>query len=170
MTEINRVRAHPAVYAAELLKGSNTPAVLEAAAFLERQPPMPPLDADPALQRSATRHVVDQGRAGSRSHVGTDGSTVRQRVAAAGLRAALVGEEIAFDADTAVGVVRQLVIDDGVPDRAHRAVLFHDGLASAGAACGPHAAYRTICVIDIAGPTVASRSADRGAVLASLGH
>ncbi len=170
MTEINRVRAHPAAYAAELLKGSSAPAVLEAAAFLERQPPMPPLDIDPALRQSATRHVVDQGRTGSRSHLGTDGSTVRQRVAAAGLRASLVGEEIAFDADTAAGVVRQLVIDEGVPDRDHRAVLFHNGLASAGAACGPHAAYRMICVIDVAGPAVADRSRDRGAVLASLGN
>jgi uncharacterized protein YkwD len=131
---------------------------------------MPPLRVDPALQRSATRHAVDQGRTGSHSHVGTDGSTVRQRVAAAGLRPALVGEEIAFDADTAVGVVRQLVIDEGVPDRGHRAVLFHGGLALAGAACGPHAAYRTICVIDVAGPTVADGSRDRGALLASLGN
>jgi|GEM_PF-489380 len=169
LAEINRVRADPAAYAEELSIGSSAPVVREAVDFLRHQAPMPPLDVNSNLQQSAIRHVIDQGRTGSRSHLGTDGSTVRQRVYAAGLRASLIGEEIAFDADTAAGVVRQLVIDEGIPDRGHRAVMFHDGLASAGAACGPHAAYRMICVIDIAGPTLVDHTLNGGLVVATAG-
>jgi len=153
LAEINRVRTHPSDYADELLKGSQAPIMLEAAAFLRKQTPLPPLNANDSLAVSAARHVDDQGRTGGRSHISTDGSTVRQRVAAAGLEPSLVGEEIAFSADTGAGVVRQLIVDDGIPDRGHRTSLFNKDLAAAGAACGPHSLYRSMCVIDIAGPT-----------------
>jgi uncharacterized protein YkwD len=156
---INSVRTNPKAYADDLIRGSQADVVLEAAAFLRRQEPLPPLHIDGRLEKSAERHVADQGPTGSHSHVGTDGSTVRDRVEQAGVYAPRVGEEIAFDAISAEGVVRQLIVDDGVPDRGHRKTLFNDRIVSAGAACGPHAKYNVICVIDIAG----SSTGDRGA-------
>jgi uncharacterized protein YkwD len=151
LAEINAARTDPAAYAARL-KGSNDPEVLEAIDFLKRQRPLPPLEPHVALLTAAARHAADQGRAGTRSHVGTDGSTVRDRVVAAGVKPVEVGEEIAFDADTGMGVARQLIVDAGVPDRAHRTSLFDASLRNAGVACNPHATYRVICVIDVAGP------------------
>jgi uncharacterized protein YkwD len=151
LAEINAARTDPAGYAARL-KGSNTPEVQEAIDFLKRQRPLPPLKPHVALLTAASRHAADQGRAGTRSHVGTDGSSVRDRVVAAGARPTEVGEEIAFDADSGMGVARQLIVDFGVPDRAHRTSLFNASLAYAGVACTPHTTYRLICVIDVSGP------------------
>lgn len=149
---INRVRMNPQLYADELVKGSHAEVVLEAAAYLRNRTPLPPLFLNKMLEQSAARHVADQGPTGSRSHVGTDGSTVRTRVEAAGLRAQIIGEEISFDTNSAEGIVRQLIVDAGVPDRGHRRTLFDVRIASGGAACGMHAKYNVICVIDIAGP------------------
>ena len=126
--------------------------MLEAIDFLKRQSPLSPLTVQVALLTAASRHAADQGRAGTRGHVGADGSSVRDRVVAAGAKPTEVGEEIAFDADSGMGVARQLIVDDGVPDRRHRAGLFKASLTNAGVACNPHATYRMICVIDVSGP------------------
>jgi hypothetical protein len=45
--------------------------------------------------------------------------------------------------------MRQLIVDDGVADRGHRSIVFSGELRYAGAACGPHPVYRTMCVIDL---------------------
>jgi len=151
LAEINAARTDPAGYAAKL-GGSNSPDIQEAVAFLKRQSPLSPLKLQVALLTSAARHAADQGSTGSRSHVGSDGSTVWDRVVDAGLKPEEVGEEIAFDADTGMGVARQLIVDYGVPDRGHRASLFNASLTYAGVACNPHATYKLICVIDVSGP------------------
>ena len=121
-------------------------------AFLKRQSPLSPLKSQVALLTSAARHAADQGSTGSRSHIGSDGSTPYDRVVAAGAKPAEVGEEIAFDADTGMGVARQLIVDYGVPDRGHRVGLFSASMTYAGVACNPHTTYTLICVIDVSGP------------------
>jgi uncharacterized protein YkwD len=47
--------------------------------------------------------------------------------------------------------VQGLLIDDGVADRGHRRNLLDPAVRVAGIACGRHAAYGTMCVIDLAG-------------------
>jgi uncharacterized protein YkwD len=51
---------------------------------------------------------------------------------------------------TARDVVRQLIIDEDVPDRGHRNDLLDPVLRRAGVGCAPHPTYRVICVIDLA--------------------
>jgi len=45
--------------------------------------------------------------------------------------------------------MRQLIVDDGVADRGHREIVYSAELRFAGAACGPHPVYGTMCVIDL---------------------
>ena len=62
----------------------------------------------------------------------------------------MIAEVISYGQEDAAAVVRQLIIDDGVADRSHRHDIFSPTLTAAGAGCGPHRMYGTMCVIDLA--------------------
>jgi hypothetical protein len=47
-------------------------------------------------------------------------------------------------------IVMTLIVDQGVRDRGHRRNIFYRYFKVGGAACGPHARYGTMCVIDFA--------------------
>jgi Cysteine-rich secretory protein family len=141
-----------ALYAPENPRGQMTReglrALDDAIAFLERQRPLPPLDRGELLVLAAQDHVADQGPSGTRGHVSPDGATPAERVRRHG-GGTLVGEGISYGYADAEQVVRQLVIDDGVPDRSHRLLLFNQELRYAGIGCGSHRRYGHMCVIDV---------------------
>jgi uncharacterized protein YkwD len=122
----------------------------EAIRFLGRQPPLPPLAALPLLARAAADHVADQGPRAGEGHEGSDGSTPADRIRRrGGSRYGWTGEVIAYGPETPVAVVRGLIIDDGVPGRGHRMLLFSGRYLFAGAACGPHRGWRFMCVVEV---------------------
>ncbi|MGH7023870.1 MAG: CAP domain-containing protein [Caulobacteraceae bacterium] len=122
----------------------------EAIDFMRRQAPLPPLAEDGALVRSATRFAAEAGPAGIVGHFGGRGSSPAERIPAACLGAGMIAEVISYGQSDAAGVVRHLIIDDGLPSRSHRRDLFSPALTAAGAGCGPHRVYGTMCVIDLA--------------------
>ena len=180
VAEINRVRIDPPGYAAFLesqlryydgnvirrpgetwIRTVEGPAaVLDAIRVLRALPSRPPLDFSEALSRAAADHVRDQGPAGVMGHDGTDGSTMASRIQRYGTWDVTISENIDYGSATARDVVMSLVIDDGVENRGHRRNILNPEIRVAGAACGPHQHYRTMCVIDHAGrftPTPAGR-------------
>jgi uncharacterized protein YkwD len=178
LAEINRLRANPERYARRLRAvrawyhgdvmrapgdgiGVRTheglAALDEAIADVESRAPLPPLVTNPRLAASAARLAESQGATGQVGHISPDGKKPGQRMRAAGLYAGITEEDISYGASTAEAVVRQLLVDDGVPDRGHRLSLFEPGLSVAGVSCGPHVRYGSMCVIDLAGAVVASR-------------
>jgi hypothetical protein len=182
VAELNRVRADPPAYALELeqhrqhFRGLNVHepgehiyrrtkegrlALEEAIVALRHQVPLPPLTANTLLAIAAADHVRDQGVIGTRGHGGSDGSSPIDRALRRGLRPWAVGEVISYGPESAVAVVRELIIDDGVPDRGHRAAIFNPDFGRAGAACGPHRGYRKMCVVDFASLTDAPAGALR---------
>ena len=169
IAEINLVRADPQAYAAELrayrrlyqgkavifpdreqglATQEGVAAVDEAIRFLERQTPLPPLAESATFTGSARDHARDHGRSGGLGHRGSDGSTPGQRVQRRG-GGIYVTESVTYGPAGAMDVVRQLIIDDGVKGRGHRKMLFAPRWQYAGAACGPHPAYRWMCVVDL---------------------
>ncbi len=146
---INFARTHPADYARSMEVSQRTRASEEAIEFLERQSPRAPLTANARLARAAARHAADQGPPGLIGHTGSDGSMVRDRVQEAGVFSSVVAEEISFGQNTADAVVRQWIVDEGVPDRAHRSDLFDSVFRFGGVACGRHRIYGSMCVIDL---------------------
>lgn len=120
----------------------------EAIRFLRGRAPLVPLAPSDVLQRAAADHVAEQSRTGRTGHYDQDGSSPADRVERHG-GGTQVAEVIAYGARDAKDVIRLLVVDDGVPDRGHRVVMFADHLRYAGVACGPHPQYGTMCVIDM---------------------
>lgn len=179
LTEINFVRTHPRDYADELrryrelfdgrvvrlpgdpigeMTNEGTGAVDDAIDFLERQAPLPALEPGDLLARAAQDFANEQGANGYTGHRSADGDTPGDRVKRLG-GGIYVGETISYGYDDPAAVVRQLIIDDGLPSRGHRALIFSPGSLYAGVGCGFHARDRFMCVIDYSaspdgGPTM----------------
>ena len=122
----------------------------EAIDFLANQRPLRPLNDSQGLSAAATRLAAEQAQSGRVGHT----SALRERTEAHGVWSGMVAETISYGMATPEAVVQQLIIDDGVPDRGHREVLFDQSLSAAGVGCGPHRTYRNMCVIDFAGAVV----------------
>lgn len=129
-------------------------AVDEAILFLEAQAALPPLARSTPLDRAAADHATEQGRTGRVGHDGADGSSPHDRMRRHG-RWRATAEAIAYG-PTPEPAVMQLIVDDGVPDRGHRTILFSPTYRLVGAACSPHPVWRTVCVLNFATPTAVS--------------
>ncbi len=151
LAAINAARGDPAAFARRLEREPATAARDEAIDFLLSHRSMPPLAPWAALDASADGHAADLGRRSRVSHVGADGSTLRDRTQRAGVWSMMVAEEISLGQDSEFGVAAQLIIDDGVAGAGHRADLFNPLLRNAGVGCAAHPAYGSVVVIDLSG-------------------
>ncbi len=178
LAELNFARAHPQEYAEALKREpvsawerslasdptaeADVVAYDQAIEFLRRQQPLPPLQADAQLAAAAWEHVAAQGPAGRVGHESADGERFDARLRRHGVSARVAAEDIAYGPKDAHDVVRELIIDRGVPDRGHRRNIFLASIQSAGAVCGPHRDYNAMCVIDFSSappPQAAERPA-----------
>jgi len=171
VVELNLARTQPAAYI-EILKeyrgfikgnylerpgeitvvlNEGVKAVDQAIAFLQKQKPIPPLALSKGLSLAARDHARDQGKTGQTGHTGSDKSTMGQRIERYGQWQSTAGENIAYGGETARDMVIQLIVDDGVPSRGHRANIFNASFMVVGVAFGTHPGYRTLCVQDFAG-------------------
>jgi uncharacterized protein YkwD len=156
LDEINLARTHPSDYAGMVearmpsVPGADERCFAEAAAFLRRQRPLEPLQSAPGLEASARLQVADQGGSGGRGHRGTDGSNPWSRMARTGQWTGREGENISYGYTDARTIVVTLIVDQGVPNRGHRRIIFSPAFKIAGAARGPHARFGAMCVIDFA--------------------
>lgn len=125
-------------------------AVDEAIAFLQRQRPRPPLEWTEGLARAAAELVRAQAHSGETGH-GRGKLSMEARVGRQVEWTGSIGENISYGPNDGLDVVLQLIVDDGVPGRGHRANIFSPDFRLAGVACGPHPTLRTSCVIDFAG-------------------
>jgi len=171
LARINHARQHPQDYARELreyrshIRGGilylpgdangiitreGRASVDEAIDFLEAMAPLPPLSMAEVLAMAARDHADEQGYSGGFGHVSDDGASPGERVRRRG-GDIYVGESISYGFDDPDAVVRQLVIDDGVPDRGHRKLLFARDFRYAGVGCAAHRRTRYLCVIDLSG-------------------
>jgi uncharacterized protein YkwD len=167
--EMNLARQNPALYAtyieelrprydsdSVLLPGGTRwrmkeglRAINEAVRFLRAAQPEGPLTLSPGMCRAAADHCADQA-GGRTGHGGSDQSTPGTRLSHYGVWTGVWGENIAYGKTTAREIVRALIIDDGHPARPHRGNIFNPNFNYAGAACGAHARYGSVCTINFA--------------------
>ena len=120
----------------------------ETISWLGRQAPLGRIEPSALLAKAAAAHLADQARTGRQGHAGADGSSPGERVRRLG-GGTYVAEIISYGSVDAVDAMRQLIVDDGVADRGHREIVYSSELRYAGAACGPHPVYGSMCVIDL---------------------
>jgi uncharacterized protein YkwD len=159
--ELNLARTQPQAYARALQEVANLSrasgayddpaAYSEAVAFLMRQPALPPLGADQALEGAALAHADYQGPQGGFGHEGGGEESLSDRLHHHGAYAMMMAEDISYGYRNPREVVLQLIVDAGVPSRGHRANIFNPAFREAGVACGPHRVYGAMCVVDFAG-------------------
>lgn len=171
LAEINLARTKPATYAgfirdyrkqfrgklyiqdrtSRIQTSEGVLAVDEAIAYLSRQRFLPPLAWSDGLAAAAAELAEEQGESGGTGHAGRQGQGMQERVERHGTWERQIAENIGYGPSDARSMVMQLIIDDGVRDRGHRKNIFTAGFGVAGAACGPHPRFGTMCVIDFAG-------------------
>ena len=156
--EINLARTAPRHYAqilasrmAEYQGIEGESAIREAVHFLETAHPLRPLVLSDGLCSGALTHVLDLGPVGGRGHLGSGGTTPWDRMARFGQWTGLAGENIYYGQRDARGIVISLIVDDGERTRGHRKNIFSPAFHYIGIACGPHASFGRMCVIDFAG-------------------
>lgn len=170
VNELNIARTHPKLYADLLTEykkyysgkyinipgrvtiatNEGTKAVDEAINFLKKQPELNPFRLSKGMSLGAKDHVVDQGPTGTIGHSSSDGSSPFDRVNRYGKWQFYAGENIDYGNNIAREIVFSLIIDDGVKSRGHRNNIFNPRFATVGVACGKHAIYNYMCVMDFA--------------------
>ncbi|MSQ82600.1 MAG: CAP domain-containing protein [Myxococcales bacterium] len=140
-----------------LLTREGPAAVREAIQVLKASKPLPAVQSSAGMTRAAREHATDLGPRGGRGHTGADGSTVGARLDRRGQWQGVAHEAISFGATNALNTIIELLVDDGVASRGHRAVLLFAPSAMVGVACGSHQQYRSMCVLDLASEFVEAR-------------
>ena len=143
-----------------LTTNEGKPAVEEAIQFLRSQPAVGALTLSTGAAQAAKAHAQDQSD-GTIGHTGSDGSRPDERLARFGVQNSGSGENIAYGPTTAQQVMLNLIVDDGVPDRGHRTNIFSPDWSMAGAGCGPHAGYGSVCVMEYVKAARGTTAADQ---------
>lgn len=126
-------------------------AVYEAISALHRTQPRAPLAPSRGISRAAAGHASFQSVTGELGHMGRNNSTAAGRVEQYGDWHRTIAENINYGPNSAREIVAQLLIDDGVKDRGHRANILNPDFRVVGVAIQTHPEYGYVCVIDFAG-------------------
>lgn len=170
--ELNKVRSNPKQFAEEYMEELQTAfsgklfsypgqetvktsegigPLLECLAVLKKTSPLPILKPAEGLAKAAATLMKDQQKNGGIGHIAHDGSTPQKRIEKFGTWDICSAEDITYGSFEARQIVIFLLIDDGVPDRSHRANILNPCFRFAGVSYGNHPTYQSICVIDYAG-------------------
>ena len=95
----------------------------EAKALLDRQSPLQPLEWSDGLALAAEDHCKDQGSSGTKSHRGSSGTQVWNRLRLYGSYTGSVGENIITGEKTGSEYMIEMYVDDGTESREHRKAM-----------------------------------------------
>lgn len=124
-----------------------TGAVDDAIGYLQMLPTRMPLEVSPLLTATAQALVDEQGPRGATGHLFADGTGIGDRAKRLG-GDIFVSESVGYGAGVAEEMILRLIVDDGVRGRGHRKMLVSPEYRYVGIACGPHAKFGHMCVLD----------------------
>ena len=128
-------------------------AVVEAIAYVKQLRPVRNLRrrSEEGLALAGRDHVIDVGWTGVASHSSSDGTRPYMRAARYG-KLHGHGELLWYGTEisSAVEVLLDLIVDDGVPERSHRRGIFDENFTSVGVAYGKHRTFGRMAAIEFA--------------------
>ncbi len=107
-------------------------------------------DISEGLSKVARRQQTDLQENQKLKHIGKDGSDLERRLLKVGFAGEAVAENISYRVDTALEVVLNMIIDDGIKSRSHRNNIFSQAFNLFGIACGAANDKTTTCVVEFA--------------------
>lgn len=170
--ELNKVRCNPKRFAEEYMESLQSAfegklfiypeqdpvksqegigPLIECIQVLKKTEPLPVLIPAEGLSKASAELAEDQQKHGGIGHIARNGSTPQKRIENYGDWDICSAEDITYGSFEARQIVIALLIDDGVPDRAHRKNILNPCFRFVGLAFGKHPSYQTMCVIDYAG-------------------
>jgi hypothetical protein len=99
-----------------------------------------------ALYLAAFDHARDIGENGTTGHTSTDGSDLRARVSKYSINPSYFGENCSYNLKDPLSIIIQLVVDDGLQSRIHRANILNEIYTQIGVSIQPHSSYKWTCV------------------------
>ena len=123
-------------------------AVKEAIEYLNKIAPVRALKWHNELYIAARHHVNDIGPRGLVQHESSDSTSVKERLKKYGKIVTCYGENLSFHSETALEVLLQQIVDDGVPNRGHRENLFNADFRVMGCYSGEHKDFEKMSVLD----------------------
>jgi hypothetical protein len=155
IVELNGIRSDPKKYADFLKDLGGSPqwgeGLQETILFVEKMEPFQPFKVSKGLSMAARDLVDDLGPEGLTGHAGKDGKSMFERMNCYGQLGGKFGEYLGYGFIEGAALVVQIAIDEGVSGKKDQKYIFDKDLLVVGVACGPHRAYRTMCVVDFAG-------------------
>jgi len=116
--------------------------------------PMAAFEWSDALALAARDHCLDTGPRGMTGHVGSDGSTLSQRIARYGDVGGPAAENIAYEQIDGAAYMRQLYIDDGLPKRGHRVNMLNPALKVTGMHACDHLSLMKGMIVAVYAPAM----------------
>ena len=135
----------------------DNPYVLSLRQELENIKDLPLLYPDESLYKAAAHHAEDLGSKGKTGHDSTNGTSFSERLRRFAGRRRSVSENISYGFAEALGIVGQLLVDEGVASLGHRRNILRAGDSFIGVAIRPHAKWGTVCVTDFSGELLTRR-------------
>ncbi|MEI6142126.1 MAG: CAP domain-containing protein [Mariniphaga sp.] len=100
------------------------------------------------LYLSATFHARDMGKLGMTGHNSSDGTSCDKRIRRFYPNASCWSENCSYGMGSAINIVCQLLIDDGISSLGHRTNILKSVQRLVGVSIAPHKGYNYNCVMD----------------------
>lgn len=131
------------------LKGSSNSYEQSLLSDLAKVKNLPMLKSNSKLAKAAKYHVDDIGPKGLVQHESSDGTNCGNRVRKY-YKGGYIGENIDFGRSSAMDIVLDLLIDDGIESLGHRKNILNGNFSRIGVSIGSHKQYQYCCVQDFA--------------------
>jgi uncharacterized protein YkwD len=145
---LNKIRSNPKLFAEQYLVHLNqlSESHKEIYQKLLRFPTSKLLKPSKALFLASKNHAKDIGENGITGHKSTDGADLRDRLSKYAENPRYFGENCSYGIKDPLGIVIQLVVDDGLQSRANRANILNEVYDQIGLSVQPHSSYKYTCV------------------------